>query len=79
MKKPLIRVRRRVRGGLHLVVAWLKKKENRVGLVRDFHAYGGWALASWGAHLVFPPAGLVMFGVFLTWLGLRVPGRTKGQ
>ena len=37
------------------------------------HVYGGGLLLSVGAGLAFPPAGLITFGAFLLYIGLRRP------
>lgn len=41
----------------------------------DLHAYGGALLLSAGASWAYPPAGLILFGAFLSWLGLFWRGR----
>ncbi|MFW6331497.1 MAG: hypothetical protein ACOC3J_07215 [Gemmatimonadota bacterium] len=39
---------------------------------RDLHVYGGGALVTVGAWWVYPPAGLIVGGALLIYLGLRV-------
>jgi hypothetical protein len=38
--------------------------------VRNLHAYGGASIVALGAGWVYPPAGVIVMGVFLAWLGL---------
>ncbi len=42
----------------------------RAELAGDLHTYGGAALVAGGAGWAYPPAGLIVFGVVLMWLGL---------
>lgn len=44
-------------------------------LVGDLHTYGGALACAAGAAWVYPPAGLIVFGAFLAWLGLFWRGR----
>lgn len=44
---------------------------------RDVHVYGGGLLLASGAGLVYAPAGLIVFGALLLYLGLRVPSKPK--
>ena len=39
--------------------------------LRDLHVYGGAALVTIGAALVYPPAGWMVAGLCLIYLGLR--------
>lgn len=39
--------------------------------VRDILGFGGIAMASYGAHQVYGPAGWIVAGVVLFWLGAR--------
>lgn len=45
--------------------------------IRDAHVYGGGLLLASGAWMVYAPAGLIVFGALLLYLGLRVPPRAK--
>ena len=42
----------------------------RAELVGDLHTYGGAVLVAGGASWAYPPAGLIVFGAVLMWLGL---------
>lgn len=42
--------------------------------VVDAHIYGGGALLTAGAALIYVPAGLIALGVLLVYLGLRPEG-----
>ena len=42
----------------------------RAELVGDLHTYGGAVLVAGGAGWAYPPAGLIVFGAMLMWLGL---------
>lgn len=41
--------------------------------IRDGHVYGGGALVAVGVWQVFPPAGFIVAGLLLLYLGLRRP------
>lgn len=53
----------------------LRGARDRVGAllpdVRDLHVYGGGALVAWGAAEAYPPAGWMVAGTVLMYLGLR--------
>lgn len=55
----------------------LQGARDRVGAllpdVRDLHVYGGGALVAWGAAQAYPPAGWMVAGTVLMYLGLRRP------
>lgn len=50
--------------------------KQRAELIGDMHTYGGAVLLSVGAWMAYAPAGLIVIGVFLTWLGLFWRGRS---
>ena len=62
-----------MREKIRKVKAWLSVENNLNGLVRDLHVYGGLLLAAGGIAAFLPPAAFIVSGVFLAWLGLRVP------
>lgn len=68
-----------MRNWLPSVKAWLKVEKNLEGLIRDLHVYGGIILMAAGTAAMFPPAALILSGVFLAWLGLRVPRAPKSR
>jgi len=39
--------------------------------LRDLFVFGGIALASYGAWLIYPPAAFITAGLPLFWLGIR--------
>lgn len=56
-----------------------KKLERIAGLIGDLHAYGGALVVSIGASLYSPPAGLIVFGIFLTGIGLFYRGGSSSD
>lgn len=49
--------------------------QQKAELIGDAHVYGGALAVALGASLVHPPAGPMVFGFFLSWLGLFWRGR----
>lgn len=62
------KLRERLRG----LKRWLRPRLGRWAreLLRDIHLYGGLAVASYGAHLIYDPAGYVTAGTVLTLIGV---------
>jgi len=56
-----------------LTVATVARVRSWLPTAVDLHVYGGAALASAGATWAWRPAGLILFGAFLVYLGLRRP------
>lgn len=63
-------------GGAPVPEERARKLYRRAALIADAHAYGGALLVATGAALWSMPAGLVVFGGFLVYVGLFW-GRSK--
>lgn len=70
MKKTLRRVTTWVRGRTAQLLAGLK----RLFDLQDVYVYTGLASLGTGAWMAYPPAGPIVVGAALFWLGLGGPG-----
>jgi hypothetical protein len=56
----------------HLVAAGaLASKLGAAIDIRDRFCFGGLAMVGYGAHTIYPPAGWIVVGVVLYWIGIR--------
>ncbi len=46
---------------------------------RDIHIYGGAVIAAAGLEWIYNGVGIVAFGVFMAWIGLRVGAASRNR
>lgn len=55
----------------------MRRKRLGPDALRDLHVYGGMLMVAVAASVVYAPAGPVVYGLFLAWLGLFWGGPRK--